>query len=113
MSSLFPRPISCKTRTATFVRGEPVFTETTFGIEGTVQPINGKDHEQYDVGRLDMGKVTVFTGAELKVGIEGQNLTGDLILYGGLWYEIIKAMPWDNFVLPHRQYIAECRSDLS
>ena len=104
--SLFPKTYQAWHRTATLVRGEPDVTYTEFSLEGSVQPVTGRDLQALPAGRFDLGSVKVYTLQELVVGVEGSELLGDVVEYHGVKYEIIQRLPYYADIITHNKYVA-------
>lgn len=113
MSTLFPTAIPVVTASGSYVggiwtKGTPV--ASTF--QGSCQPVTAKDTEARDIGRKDVGKIKVYSGTALAVGIEGSDNSGDIVQWQGSNWEIIQALPYQNSLIPHYKYIAEYRGSL-
>ena len=77
MSTLFPRTISYKHRTAELVNGVWEFSETDGTFTGSVQPLTGKELQFLPEGRRDIGLMKVYSNTPLSVSVEGS--TGILL----------------------------------
>lgn len=82
-------------------------------IEGSVQPITGRALAALEIGRKDLGKVTIFTDSVLKISNTTTQENGDRIEWGGAVYEIIQRAPWQNGIIDHYEYIGEYRGETS
>lgn len=111
MSTLFPKTISYKQVTGSYVNGvwTPIEADSTF--EGSVQPMTGKDLVSLVVGREDLGKVKVYSDSKLNVSLEGSNKSGDKIIWQGQIWEIIQELQYQNDLIPHYKYIGEYRGE--
>jgi hypothetical protein len=92
-------------------RGKTKYKYVDGTFNGTIQPVSGKDLEIFPDGRRDEGVVKVFSGSKLNVGIEGTKYSGDVVFYGGHKWEITRALPFQNNVIPHYKYFAEFRGN--
>lgn len=107
--SLFPRTWNVRRHTSTEVLGEASVVEVPGTFVGSVQPLSAKDLSLRPEGRLDTGRVKVYTMETLGVGEEAGTAVGDLVEYGGRWYEITSFTPYLNGLLPHNKYEAVLR----
>ncbi len=113
MSTLFPKTISYKQVTGTFVKGIWTKSENASTFQGSVQPVTGKDMELVTVGREDRGKVKIYSGTKLNVATAGKNNSGDIVIWQDKEWEIIQAMDFQNDLINHYKFIAEFRKDTS
>lgn len=111
MSTLFPRTISYKRRTAELVNGVWEFSETDGTFTGSVQPVNGKDLQFLPEGRRDIGLMKVYSNTPLSVSVEGSNTPGDIVLWAGRKWEIIRELVFANDIINHYKYIAALFND--
>lgn len=109
--TLFVKTWNVRRRTTTEVLGEVQISETVSTFDGSIQPLNAKEQSLRQEGRLDSGRVKVYTGDTLNVGAEGGGLVGDLVEYDGRWYEIVGGHAYLNGLIPHRKYEAVLRAD--
>lgn len=112
MSTLFPKTWNATRRTSSNVLGEVQYTSAPFTFVGSIQPESAKDQSLREEGRLDEGRVKIYTSSILQVGVDGGPLLGDVVQYGGHKYEVIQELPFDNGLIPHRKYIATLRDGL-
>ena len=94
MSTLFPRTISYKHRTAELVNGVWEF-KLQFLPEG----------------RRDIGLMKVYSNTPLSVSVEGSNTPGDIIIWAGRKWEIIRELVFSNDLINHYKYIAALFND--
>lgn len=106
MSTLFPRIISYKHRTAELVNGRWNTSEAEGTFVGSVQPVNGKDLQFLPEGRRDIGMVKVYSNTALAVSAEGSNTPGDIVLLAGKKWEVIRELVYANDLINHYKYIA-------
>lgn len=90
-------------------RGHDVVTETPFTMYGSCQPMDGKAVQNLPVGRVDLGKIKIFTKDVLTVSEEATENVGDVVVYAGRHWEVIWLAPWQNGVISHNEYVAEYR----
>lgn len=76
---------------------------------GNIQPMSQKEVDTLGIGRKDMGKVKVYTDTIFTISIEGQENTGDKVVYDSNIYEVIRKDRHTGSLLPHHKYIAELR----
>ncbi len=110
MSTLFPIQIDIIVRTSTLTRGEYVVTETPGTITGSVQPLPNradKDMKDLPTGRVDYGRLRVYTSSRLKVGVEGGAGVGDIVVWEGYRYEVVREITYQMRILPCYKYICE------
>ena len=107
MSTLFPRTISYKHRTAELVNGVWEFSDTEDGtFTGSVQPLTGKELQFLPEGRCDIGLMKVYSNTPLSVSVEGSNTPGDIVIWAGRKWEIIRELVFANDLINHYKYIA-------
>ena len=106
MSTLFPRTISMIHRTAELVNGRWTTSEAEGSFVGSVQPVNGKDLQFLPEGRRDIGMVKVYSNTALAVSAEGSNTPGDIVLWAGKKWEVIRELVYANDLINHFKYIA-------
>ena len=111
MSTLFPRTISYKHRTAELVNGVWEFSETDGTFTGSVQPLTGKELQFLPEGRRDIGLMKVYSNTPLSVSVEGSNTPGDVVIWSGRKWEIIRELVFANDVINHYKYIAALFND--
>jgi hypothetical protein len=109
MSTLFPKTISYKAVTGSYVSGIWVKSEATGTFEGSVQPVTGKDLETLPTGRGDRGIVKVYSGTQLNVSRADTDNSGDIVIWEGKEWEIIQELPYQNDLIEHYKYFAEFR----
>ena len=111
--SLFPRPLTVRrVAEAGYVNG--MWTEgddPTLSIQGSAQPITGRETEPAEVGRMDKGRIVIRTDAELHVSEEG-GTTKDFVHWDGREWEVMTRRQYDGGILPHIEYEAEYRKAL-
>ena len=101
MSTLFPRTISYKHRTAELVNGVWEFSETDGTFTGSVQPLTGKELQFLPEGRRDIGLMKVYSNTPLSVSVEGSNTPGDVVIWAGRKWEIIRELVFANDIINH------------
>lgn len=106
MSTLFPRTIGMIHRTAELVNGRWKTSEADGSFVGSVQPVNGKDLQFLPEGRRDIGMVKVYSNTALAVSAEGSNTPGDIVLWAGKKWEVIRELVYANDIINHFKYIA-------
>lgn len=106
MSTLFPRTIGMVHRTAELVNGRWSFSEAEGTFVGSVQPVNGKDLQFLPEGRRDIGMVKVYSNTALAVSAEGSNTPGDLVIWAGKKWEVIRELVFANDLINHFKYLA-------
>ena len=111
MSTLFPRTISYKHRTAELVNGVWEFSETDGTFTGSVQPLTGKELQFLPEGRRDIGLMKVYSNTPLSVSVEGSNTPGDVVIWAGRKWEIIRQLVFANDLINHYKYIAALFND--
>ena len=111
MSTLFLKPYTVRRRDRT-LSASGIWspgTMSTITIQGSVQPLSGKDLATMEAGSRDLGKVWVYTGSELRKRTEGSTTEADQIEFDGSIWEIIDVRPYSSGIIPHRKYLAEYR----
>lgn len=111
MSTLFPRTIGYKHRTAELVNGVWEFSETDGTFTGSVQPLTGKELQFLPEGRRDIGLMKVYSNTPLSVSVEGSNTPGDVVIWAGRKWEIIRELVFANDLINHYKYIAALFND--
>lgn len=111
MSTLFPRTISYKHRNAELVNGVWEFSETDGTFTGSVQPLTGKELQFLPEGRRDIGLMKVYSNTPLSVSVEGSNTPGDVVIWAGRKWEIIRELVFANDLINHYKYIAALFND--
>lgn len=114
MATLFPKTINVRRITGGYVNG--IWTENapvSETFQGSVQPVTGKDLDTVEVGREDRGKVKVYSSTPLSVSIEGEEYSGDVVIWQDKEWELIQAMDFQNDLINHYKYIGEFRKDVS
>lgn len=106
MSTLFPRTINMIHRTAELVNGRWNTSEAEGSFVGSVQPVNGKDLQFLPEGRRDIGMVKVYSNTALAVSAEGSNTPGDIVLWAGKKWEVIRELVFANDLINHFKYLA-------
>lgn len=108
--SLFGVPQTYETESGSWVGGRYVANAPLLStFVGTIQPMPARESIGYrdlPVGRINAGRVRIYSRKELKVGIEGES-RGDVVHYDGGRYEIKGDIPHRNNLIPHYKYIAE------
>ena len=82
-------------------------------ISMSVQPVTGKELENMNVGRRNIGKIKCYTDEELQISKPDEDFTGDLVLFQNDLYEIIAKEPWQSGIINHYKYYAEFRRENS
>lgn len=95
----------------TIVNHAPVITvEDTFELVASVQPLTGEELLRAPAGLSSEAGVKIYApkSIELRISRAGATPTrGDLVQYGGIWYEIGNKRPWPvNSPQPHNYYEA-------
>jgi len=85
------------------------FTNSPITFYGSVQPLTGKEIKALQIGRIDLGKVKVYTNTRLNVTEQGGNRTGDIIYWDSRKWELIDEQGNRNQLISHYKYIAEYR----
>jgi hypothetical protein len=111
MSTLFPRTISYKHRASELVNGVWEFSETDGTFTGSVQPLTAKELQFLTEGRRDIGLMKVYSNTPLSVSVEGSNTPGDVVLWAGRKWEIIRELVFANDIINHYKYIAALFND--
>lgn len=111
MSTLFQRTIGYKHRTAELVNGVWEFSETDGTFTGSVQPLTGKELQFLPEGRRDIGLMKVYSNTPLYVSVEGSNTPGDVVIWAGRKWEIIRELVFANDLINHYKYIAALFND--
>ena len=93
-------------RTAELVNGRWKTSEADGSFVGSVQPVNGKDLQFLPEGRRDIGMVKVYSNTALAVSAEGSNTPGDIVLWAGKKWEVIRELVYANDIINHFKYIA-------
>ena len=111
MSTLFPSNITVEKVTFTITNGEstPSVTEVTF--TGSIQPVSAHELLALDIGRVNVGKIKIFSNDRLFVSRVDTNTPGDLVKWDGKVYEVIQENPYLNGLIQHYKYFAELRND--
>ena len=112
MSTLFPRTIGMIHRTAELVNGRWNTSEAEGSFVGSVQPVNGKDLQFLPEGRRDIGMVKVYSNTALAVSAEGSNTPGDIVIWAGKKWEVIRELVFANDLINHFKYIAALFNDV-
>lgn len=110
MSTLFPKPYTIRRRDRTLVRGVWVpGTVATITIQGSVQPLSGKDLATMEAGSRDLGKVWIYTNDTLRKRLEGSTTEADVLVYDGSLWEVIDTRSYLSGLIEHRKHLAEYR----
>lgn len=109
MSTLFPKTINYLAVTFTRVKGKVSRTETPGTFVGSVQPVTGKDIDAEQVGRVDIGKVKIYSNTPLNVAIEGTANSGDIVIWQNKKWEVLALLDNQNDLINHYKQIAEFR----
>lgn len=109
MGSLFPRPITGERLEITKTRGIPSITgRTPIETLGSIQPLSGKEAENFNIGRQDKGLVQIFCNDKLVVSTAGTaNATGDIVFWDGRKWEVIKELTRNQGLINHQRYAAQ------
>lgn len=110
---LFPTDFVAVRRTTTWVKGVATdATPTNVAFRGDMQPFSNRDEIALNVGRADVGKITVFSDRALQTSSQGPSgaIKGDLVTFEGKTYEIIQESAHRNWLIPHYEYYAELRA---
>lgn len=111
--SLFRYPQTYYSNTGGYVRGEWVTGYSgPLSFSGTIQPDTGKDLFPKETGQDDVGRVKVVSTTKLKASEETMGV-GDLVVYGGRHYELVKELPYLNRIIPHYSYVGELREGVT
>jgi hypothetical protein len=109
---LFPQSFTATRKNQTWVNGIATDgTPTSVPFIGDMQPLSNKDAVALNIGRADIGKITVFSDRALQETRQGPSgsLCGDFVVFQGQNYEIIQESAHGNKLLPHWTYFAELR----
>lgn len=110
MSTLFPKAHSV-TRTTGGLDAYGVWTPgtpVTVAFTGSVQPMS-MEAAAKAIGRETVGAVRIFSSSKLQTCVEKGNNPGDVLTWQGHKWELLKEMAFDNGLIPHFAYVAECR----
>jgi len=111
MSVLFPRPVTVFKQTGgARVKGrwvEGTYVEET--ITGRVRHFTSYEIASLPDGKTDIGHVKVFSNDPLNISEDGGDALGDIVLWEGRYYEIVKESHKPQGVIDHYRYEAEFR----
>ena len=62
-------------------------------------------------GRRDIGLMKVYSNTPLSVSVEGSNTPGDVVIWAGRKWEIIRELVFANDLINHYKYIAALFND--
>lgn len=107
---LINRTIVYESSTGSFVDGRYTAGSPTKGtFRGSVQPMPARENRGFKdmpEGRVDIGRVRIYSSVPLKSGGEG-GPRGDVVVFEGFRYEIVKAIPNRMGLINHYKYIGE------
>lgn len=110
MANPFRTTVSVKRKTGDYVKGRwTPDADVNATITASVQPITGKELESLNIGREELGKVKVYTDDTLYISDEGNERSGDWIIWQGDYYEAIGEQKNKNNIINHHKYICEYR----
>ena len=110
MSTLFPKNHSVVRTTGgldsdgVWVPGTPV----TIAFTGSVQPMS-MDAAAKAIGRETEGACKIFSSSKLQTNQQEGTNPGDVLTWQGHKWELVKEGAFDNGLIPHYTYVAECR----
>lgn len=113
MSTLFPKSLAVTRTTGgldsygVWVPGTPV----TVSFLGSVQPMS-MDAAAKAIGRETEGACKIFSSSQLQASQQEGANPGDVLSWQGHKWELVKEMAFDNGLIPHYAYIAECRGPI-
>ena len=112
MSTLFPKNHSVIRTTGgldaygEWIHGTPV----TISFTGSVQPMS-MDAAAKAIGRETEGACKIFSSSKLQTSNQSGSNPGDVLTWQGHKWELVKEGAFDNGLIPHYTYIAECRRE--
>jgi hypothetical protein len=110
VSTLFPKPYTIRRRDRTLVRGVwTPWVPTELVIQGSVQPLTGKDLQTMEAGSRDLGKVWIYTNDILRKRTEGSLTEADVLVYDDSLWEVIDTRSYLSGLIEHRKHLAEYR----
>lgn len=85
--------------------------ETDSTITASIQPLSAKEVESENVGRDQKGAVKVYTNDILNISQynDTTKTQGDIVIYDGDKYELLKKYRYDSDLITHYKYIGEYR----
>lgn len=115
MSTLFPTVIPIETEsngrydpaTGKWISGALSF----ISFEGSVQPMSGREVKSYEYLRQDVGYIKIYSSSQLNVNIRGGDNSGNVVLWQGDRWELVKELKFQNSLIPHYKYFAAYRED--
>ena len=109
MGVLFPKTINYIQVTFTVDKGKGEKSETASTFIGDVQPVTGKDLQALPELQTDVGLIKVYSNSQLNVSEQGTSNSGDIVLWQGKRWELVKELPYQNDLIEHFKYIGELR----
>lgn len=111
MSTLFPTIITIETEsggrydpaTGKWIPG----TLSSITFEGSVQPMAGREVKSYEYLRQDVGYMKIYSSSQLNINIRGGDNSGDVVLWQGDRWELVKELKFQNSLIPHYKYFAQ------
>lgn len=106
--SMFPNPFTVRRASRALIRG--VWTDTnpsTVSLEGSIQPLSGKDMEMFPPASRSVGRIWIYTDSTLNTRTEGSTAKADIVEHAGSLWEVVPWQHWDNGLIPHNKYLAE------
>ena len=111
MSTLFPKAFVAYRQIAAY-NADGIWTEASISeipCTGSIQPMSGSEVSRLAANRETDGMCRIFSNVRLQHSQQAGTTAGDYILWRGLKWELIQEQVFDNGLLPHFAYVAECR----
>lgn len=102
MNRLFRRPYTIRRRgEQKIVNGYTISDNSEFTVRLNIQPLSKNDLLALPEGKKTIARIKSF-GADALISSDEQNGTpGDLLYYGGKWYECCSCVGWLHTPLNH------------
>ena len=84
----------------------PGRTMAPFYFPGTFQPATGAQVQTLPEGKRIGEVLEIITNTELTPADPETQMEGDQVEWNGRLYDIVRATPWKNGILPHYEYLA-------
>lgn len=102
MSRLFRRPYTIRRRgEQKILNGHAVNNSTEFTVKLNIQPLSKNDLLALPEGKRTIARVKSFGSDALISADEHSGTPGDLLYYGGKWYECVSCVYWQHTPLTH------------